>query len=118
MAPRYVGPFPIIAKRGEVSYKLELPSKFPDVHDTFHVSQLKRCFKDPMRVVDHEALDLQEDLTYREYPVRILDEAERKTRCKSIKFLKIQWSHHSEAEATWEREDRLRSEYPSFFSKT
>ena len=50
---------------------------------------------------------LQEDLTYREYPVRILDEAERKTQRQSIKFLKVQWSYHSEAEATWEREDRL-----------
>ena len=118
MAPRYVGIFPILAKRGEVSYKLELASKFLDVHDVFHVSQLKRCFKDPMRVVDHESLDLLEDLTYREYHVRILDEAKHKTRCRTIKFLKVQWSHHSEAEATWEREDRLRSEYPDFFSKT
>ena len=66
----------------------------------FHVSQLKRCFKDPIRGVDHQTLDLQEDLTYREYLVRILDEAERKTRHKSIKFLKVQWSHHSEDEAT------------------
>jgi hypothetical protein len=118
LAPRYVGPFPIIAKRGELAYQLELPSTFPKIHDIFHLSQLKRCFKDPIRGVDHEALDLQDDLTYREYPIRILDEAERKTRRQSIKFLKVQWSHHPEQEATWEREDRLRSEYPAFFSKT
>jgi predicted Ser/Thr protein kinase len=80
------------------------------------VSQLKCCFKDPIRGVDHETLDLQEDLTYREHPIRILDEAECKNRNRAIKFLKVQWSHHSEQEATWEREDRLRSEYPSFFS--
>jgi hypothetical protein len=78
LAPRYVGPFPILAKRGELAYQLELPSTFPDVHDVFHVSQLKRCFKDPIHGVDHTTLDLQEDLTYREYPVLILDEAERK----------------------------------------
>ena len=66
------------------------------MHDVFHVSQLRRCFKDPIRGVNHEELDIQEDLTYREHPVRILDEAERKTRNKSIKFLKIQWSNHSE----------------------
>jgi hypothetical protein len=118
LAPRYVGPFRILAKRGTLAYKLELPPTFPEVHDVFHVSQLKRCFKDPIRGVDHETLDLQEDLTYREYPIRILDEAERKTRCQTIKFVKVQWSHHSESEATWEREDRLRSEYPAFFSKT
>ena len=89
LAPRYVGPFTILDKRGELAYHLELPSTFPNVHDMFHVSQLKRCFKDPVHGVDHEALDLQEDLTYREHPVRILDEAERKTRNKSIKFLKV-----------------------------
>ena len=112
----YVGPFTVLAKRGELSYQLELPSNFPNVHDVFHVSQLRRCFKDPVRGVDHECLDLQPDLSYREHPVRILDEAERKTRRQTIKFLKVQWSNHSEAEATWEREDRLRSEYPSFFT--
>ena len=116
LAPHYVGPFTILSKHGELADKLELPPNFPDVHDIFHVSQLKRCFKDPARGVDHEAIDLQEDLTYREYPLCVLDEAERKTRRQTIKFLKIQWSHHSEQEATWEREDRLRSEYPSFFS--
>ena len=65
--------------------------------------------------MDHETLDLQDNLTYREYPVRILDQAERTTRRQNIKFLKVQWSHHSEKEATWEREDRLRLEYPTFF---
>ena len=116
LAPRYVGPFPIIGKRGELSYQLELPAGFPNVHDVFHVSQLRRCFKDPIRGVAHEVLDLQPDLSYREHPIRILGESERKTRRKTTKFLKVQWSNHSEAEATWEREDRLRSEYPAFFS--
>ena len=82
------------------------------------MSQLRRCFKDPIREVDHETLDLQDDLSYREYPIRILDSAERVTRRKKIKFLKVQWSHHSEKEATWEREDRLRAEYPSFLPQT
>ena len=86
------------------------------IHDVFHVSQLRRCFKDPIRGVDHEVLDLQPDLSYREHPIRILGESERMTRRKTTKFLKVQWSNHSEAEATWEQQDRLRSEYPSFFS--
>ena len=58
LASRYVGPFTILAKRGELSYQLELPSEFPKVHDVFHVSQLRRCFKDPIRGVDHQILDL------------------------------------------------------------
>ena len=96
---------------------MELPSNFPDVHDVFHVSQLRRCFKDPIREVNHEELDLQPDLTYRVIHVRILDEAERKTRNQSTKFLKIQWSNHSEDEATWERESTLKKDYPEFFSQ-
>src|ERR1041385_6990226 len=112
LAPRYVVPFRILAKRGEVAYQLELPPHISRVHDVFHVSKLRCCFKDPIREVDHETLDLQDDLSYREYTIRILDSAERVTRRQKIKFLKVQWSHHSEKEATWEREDRLRPEYP------
>src|SRR5215216_4799571 len=74
LAPRYIGPFPIIAKRGEVAYQLELPPHLSRVHDVFHISQLRRCFSDLIRGVDHETLDLQHNLTYREYPIRILDQ--------------------------------------------
>jgi hypothetical protein len=79
------------------------------------VSQLRRSFKDPHQAVDHELLDLQDDLFYKEHPVCILDEAERRTRQKTTKFLKVQWSNHTEDEATWEREDHLREEYPGLF---
>ena len=63
-------------------------------------------------------LELQQDLSYKEHPVRILDQAECRTRQKEIKFLKVQWSHHTEDEVTWEREDRLREEYPTLFPST
>ena len=63
-------------------------------------------------------LELQEDLSYQEYPIRILDQAECQTHQKAIRFLKVQWSNHSEDEATWEREDRLREEYPALFQPT
>ena len=115
LAPRYVGPFKIIGKRGDLAYQLELPSNFANVHDVFHVSQLRKCFKTPERTINFEEIDLQEDLSYHEHPVAILEETERKTRNKSIKFLKVKWSHHSDREATWEHEDRLSSEYLEFF---
>ena len=54
LAPRYVGPFNILSRRAENAYRLELPEKLSKVHDVFHVSQLKKCFKDPDRAVDHE----------------------------------------------------------------
>ena len=107
LAPQYIGPFKVLARRGEVAYRLEFPANLSKVHDVYHVSQLKKCFKDPGRAVDHESIDLQEDLTYHEHPVLILDEAERRTCNKSVKFFKVQWSHNSDKEATWEREDHL-----------
>ena len=118
LAPHYIGPFTILERRGKVAYQLELPPNLSQVHDVFHVSQLRRCFKDPIRAVDHEVLELQQDLSYNEHPVRILDQDERRTREKAIKFLKVQWSNHSEDEATWEREDCLRDEYPALFPST
>src|SRR4051812_18244746 len=75
LAPRYIRPFHILAKRGQVAYQLELPSHLSQVHDVFHVSQLRRCFKDPIPEVDHEMLDLQDDLSYQEYPICVLDSA-------------------------------------------
>jgi hypothetical protein len=51
LAPRYIGPFPILEKCGSVAYKLELPASLVGVHDIFHVSQLKKCLKTPMDVI-------------------------------------------------------------------
>jgi hypothetical protein len=62
-----------------------------------------------------EELDLGGELSYREKPVRILDTAERVTRNKVIKMCKVQWSHHTEDEATWEHEEGLRADYPELF---
>src|SRR3954462_1601408 len=118
LAPRYIGPFRILSGSGPVAYRLELPPNLSQVHDVFHVSQLRRCLKDPIREVEHDMIQLQQDLTYRKHPSRILDQSERRTRNKTVKLLKVQWSNHSEDEATWERKDRLRDEYPDLFPNT
>jgi hypothetical protein len=62
-----------------------------------------------------EELDAKEDLSYQEYPVKILEMFERVTRNKRIKMCKVQWSHHTEEEATWESEEELKTGFPSFF---
>jgi hypothetical protein len=121
LAPRYIGPFKILDRRGEVSYKLELPAELADFHDVFHISLLRRCLQVPdkpetFKNIDYRTLDLNTDLTYREVPLRILEEAIRLTRRRKIKFCKVQWSNHSEEEATWEREDQLRKDFPALFS--
>jgi hypothetical protein len=121
LAPRYVGPFKVLSRRGEVSYQLELPEEMSEVHDVFHISLLRKCLEVPEKTeafknIDHRSVDLNKDLTYREVPIRILEEAYRTTRTRSIKFLKVQWSNHTEEEATWEREDYLKTEFPNLFS--
>jgi hypothetical protein len=113
---RFIGPFKILEKRGEVAYELELPMQLSDVHDVFHVSQLKKCLCLPEEQLSLEELDGKEDLSYQEYPVKILETLERVTRNKKIRMCMVQWSHHTEEEATWEREEELRAEFPSFFS--
>jgi hypothetical protein len=114
LAPRYIGPFPILEKCGSVAYKIDLPPSLAGVHDIFHVSQLKKCLKTPVDVVLPEVTPLEADLSYPEHPIKILDQKDRVTRRKTIKFFKIQWSNHSEEEATWESEDFLRARHPDF----
>jgi hypothetical protein len=105
-----------LEKRGEVAYQLVLPPKLSDVHDVFHVSQLKKCLRVPEEQLPMEDLNAKVDLFYQEYPIKILETSERVTRNKMIKMCKVQWSHHTEEEATWEREEELKAEFPSFFS--
>jgi hypothetical protein len=99
LSPRYISPFLILEKCGNVAYKMELPPSLAGVHDIFHVSQ--KCLKVPMDVVLLEVAPLKTNLTYPEHPIEILDQKSRVTRCKTIKFFKIQWSNHTAEEATW-----------------
>jgi hypothetical protein len=105
-----------LEKRGEVAYQLELPPQLSDVHDVFHVSQLKKCLRVHEEQLPMEDLDAKEGLSYQEYPVKILETSEKVTLNKRIKMCKVQWNHHTEKEATWEREEELKAEFPSFFS--
>jgi hypothetical protein len=118
LSPRYIGPFLIFRRVGEMTYQLELPASLSDVHNVFHVSQLKKCLRVPEEQLPMEELSVQGDLTYTEYPIKILDTLTRVTRNKVIKMCKVQWSHHSEDEATWEREEELRIDFPHLFPRS
>jgi hypothetical protein len=113
LSPRYIGPFPILEKCGNVAYKLELPPSLVGVHDIFHVSQLKKCMKAHVDVVLPDVAPLETGLSYPEHPIKILEQKSHVTRRKMIKFYKIQWSNHTEEEATWKSEDFLRSRHPN-----
>jgi hypothetical protein len=114
LAPLYIRLFPILEKCGTMAYKLNLPPSLARVHDIFHVSQLKKCLKAPVDVVFPEVTPLQDDLSYLEHPIKILDQKDHVTRHKTIKFFKIQWSNHSEEEETWKSKDFLHSRHPDF----
>jgi hypothetical protein len=112
LAPRYIGPYPAIKRIGTVAYKIKLPEQLSDVHNVFHVSQLQKCLRVPENQVVPDTLDLRDDLRYQEVPIKILDTMTRRTRTRTINLCKVQWSRHFEAEATWEREDALKEEFP------
>ena len=99
LSPRYVGPYEIIEECGPVAYRLRLPSRLADIHNVF-LSQLKKCVRVPTEIIDQQEILVEPDLSYTEYPLRILDQKERGTRRKVVKMYKIQWSHHTKEEAT------------------
>jgi hypothetical protein len=102
---------------GPVAYKLKLPPKMSAIHNVFHVSQLKKCVRLPTEIIAELEVEIELDLSYLDYPSKVLDCKERSTRAKSIKMYKIQWSNHSEEEATWETEEFLRSNFPDCLPK-
>jgi hypothetical protein len=115
LSPRFIRSFKIQKRVGAMAYQLELPTHLADVHDVFHVSQLKKCLRIPEEQLPMEELSVQGDLTYTEHPIKIIDTLTRVMRNKVIKMCKVQWSHHGEDEATWEREDELQAEFPHLF---
>ena len=99
-----------------MAYRLKLPVNLSTVHNIFHVSQLRKCLRVPTEVVESDSIQLEPDLTYPEHTIKIIDRKNRVT-CRTTKrFYKVQWSNHSEEEATWEKEEFLRSKYPDFLN--
>jgi hypothetical protein len=116
LAPPYIGSFPILEQCGLVAYRLQLPETLSVVHNVFHVSQLKKCLRVPDRTIDVVDVALEPDLTYSEHPIRILDQKDKITRKRTLKFYKVQWNQHSEDEATWETQDFLAKNIPRFLA--
>ncbi|GJR11004.1 putative nucleotidyltransferase, ribonuclease H [Tanacetum coccineum] len=114
LSPRFIGPFEILDRVGEVSYRLALPPQLSHVHNVFHVSLLRGYKYHPLHVVSYPFDQIREDLSYTEEPESILDRQDRVMRNKTIPFVKILWRNHPEREATWETEESIRTSYPHF----
>ena len=101
---RFIGPFEILSRVGEVAYKLALPPSLSVVHPVFHVSMLRKYIPDESHVLSLDSVELGPNLTFEEEPIAILDRQIRKLRTKEIASVKVQWKHRSVGEATWETE--------------
>ncbi|KAL4032890.1 hypothetical protein IC575_005973 [Cucumis melo] len=117
LSPRFVGPFEILERIGPVAYRLALPPSLSTVHDVFHVSMLRKYVPDPSHVVDYEPLEIDENLSYTEQPVEVLAREVKMLRNREIPLVKVLWRNHRVEEATWEREDDMRSRYPELFEE-
>ncbi|GJY19416.1 putative reverse transcriptase domain-containing protein [Tanacetum coccineum] len=114
----YVGPFKVLKKVGDVAYKLELPQELSRVHNTFHVSNLKKCYSEDPLVVPLEGLQLDDKLHLVEEPVEIMDREVKQLRRSRVPIVKVRWNSRRGPEFTWEREDQFRKKYPHLFTKT
>jgi hypothetical protein len=92
----------------------QLPETLSIVHNVFHVSQLKKCLRVPDQTVEVTDVALKPDLTYSEHPVWVLDQKDRITRRRTLKFYKIQWNQHTEDEATWETQNFFKNNFLGF----
>ncbi|GJT66746.1 reverse transcriptase domain-containing protein [Tanacetum coccineum] len=116
LAPRFVGPFEIIEKVGPVAYRLDLPEELNGVHDTFHVSNLKKCLADPTLQVPLDEIQVDAKLNFVEEPVEILEREVKKLKRSRIAIVKVRWNSKRRPEFTWEREDQMKLKYPHLFS--
>ncbi|GKB04955.1 reverse transcriptase domain-containing protein [Tanacetum coccineum] len=115
LAPRYVGPFEILERVGPVAYRLRLPEELSGVHDTFHVSNLKKCLADASLHVPLDEIKVDKTLRFVEEPVEIMDREVKSLKRSRISLVKVRWNSKRGPEFTWEREDYMKSKYPQLF---
>nr|GEU74524.1 putative reverse transcriptase domain-containing protein [Tanacetum cinerariifolium] len=116
LAPRFVGPFEIVEIVGLVAYRLDLPEELNGVHDTFHVSNLKKCLADPTLQVPLDEIQVDAKFNFMEEPVEILEGEFKKLKQSRIAIVKVRWNSKYGPEFTWEREDQMKLKYPHLYS--
>ncbi|GJW60005.1 hypothetical protein Tco_0109340 [Tanacetum coccineum] len=108
LAPRFFGPFEITQRIGPVAYRLRLPEELNGVHDTFHVSNLKKCLADPTLQVPLDEIEVDAKLNFVEEPMEILEREFKKLKRSRIAIVKVRWNSKCGPEFTWEREDQMK----------
>ena len=118
LSPRFIGPFEVLERIGEVAYRLALPPNLASVHNVFHVSMLRKYVYDPTHIIRYDDLVLNKDMTYEEKPIKILDRKVQQLRNRPIHVVKVLWNNRGVEEATWEPEGTIRWNYPDLFGKS
>ncbi|GJW31833.1 hypothetical protein Tco_0051865 [Tanacetum coccineum] len=112
LAPRFVGPFEILERIGSVAYRLRLPEELSGVHNTFHVSNLKKCLADANLHVPLDEIKVDKTLRFVKEPLEIMDREVNTLKRSKIPIVKVWWNSKHGPEFTWEREDHIKAKYP------
>ncbi|KAJ9547519.1 hypothetical protein OSB04_020062 [Centaurea solstitialis] len=106
-----------VERIGPVAYRLDLPLELSSIHDTFHVSNLKKCLSEETVVLPLEEIQFDEQLRASEEPIEILDREIKQLRRSKIPIIKVRWNSRHGPEFTWEREAFMKSKYPHLFTE-
>ncbi|GKA09480.1 putative reverse transcriptase domain-containing protein [Tanacetum coccineum] len=116
LSPRYVGPFEVVERVGPVAYRLRLPQELVGIHDTFHVSNLKKCLANVNLYVPLKEIKIDDKLRFVEDSIEIIDREVKKLKRSWIPIVKVCWNSRRGPEFTWEREDEMKRKYPQLFA--
>ncbi|XP_021681094.2 uncharacterized protein LOC110665339 [Hevea brasiliensis] len=116
LASRYIRPFEVIDKVRTVANRLELPLSLSHVHQVFHISMLRNYVPNLSHVLQPDEVELNENLTFEEQPVAIVDYQVRQLRSKQISMVKVLWRSQSVEKCTWEPERNMHSKYSYLFN--
>ena len=115
LSPRFIGPFEILERVGQVAYCLALPPDLSSDHPVFNVSMLRKYVHDPSHIIQLQSAQLDENLSYTEQPVAIMDKRVKRLRSKDVVSVKVAWRGPAGEEMTWEPEIIMREKYPHLF---
>jgi hypothetical protein len=116
LTPRFIGPYQILERIGEVAYRIALPPSLANLHEVFHVSQLRRYIPDPSHVVQVDDVQVRDNLTVETSPMRIEDRELKQLRGKEIALVKVAWGGPAGGNVTWELESQMKESYPELFA--
>lgn len=117
LTPKFIGPYQISERIGTVAYRVGLPPHLSNLHDVFHVSQLRKYVADPSHVIPRDDdVQVRDNLTVETMPLRIDGRKVKSLRGKEIPLVRVVWGGATGESLTWELESKMRESYPELFA--